>query len=136
MTAAQRLADGIAGRASAPVRELIAAVGTLPPTAVPSDRDAYVARVDRSASPSPTAPGDARRRDRGRVTATGGAAYEVIRTRRVTRNMSTEPVGPGAVRAGAASARYAPNAGNRRLQPVVPVTDPGWSGCCGWSPRA
>jgi hypothetical protein len=46
MTAAQRLADGIAGRASAPVRELIDAVGTLPPTAVPSDRDAYVARVD------------------------------------------------------------------------------------------
>jgi hypothetical protein len=28
------------------VRDLIAAVGTLPPTAVPSDRDAYVARVD------------------------------------------------------------------------------------------
>ena len=49
MTAAQRLADGIAGRASAPVRELVAAVGTLPPTAVPADRDAYVDRVDQVA---------------------------------------------------------------------------------------
>ena len=46
MTAAQRLADGIADRASAPVRDLIAAIGTLPPTAVPADRDAYVDRVD------------------------------------------------------------------------------------------
>ena len=46
MTAAQRLADGIADRASAPVRDLIAAIGTLPPTAVPADRDAYVDRID------------------------------------------------------------------------------------------
>jgi nitroreductase len=59
------------------------------------------------------------------VTSPGGAAYEVIRTRRVTRNMSAEPVDPQRFDLVLRSARYAPNAGNRRLQPVVPVTDPG-----------
>lgn len=47
MTAAQKLADSISADASAPVRALIAAIATMPVTAVPrSDRDAYVARVD------------------------------------------------------------------------------------------
>lgn len=59
------------------------------------------------------------------MTGPGGAAYEVIRTRRVTRNMSAEPVDPERFELVLRSARYAPNAGNRRLQPVVAVTDPG-----------
>ena len=47
MTAAQKLADSIGADASAPVRALIAAIATMPVTAVPrSDRAAYVARVD------------------------------------------------------------------------------------------
>ena len=58
------------------------------------------------------------------MTGPGGAAYDVIRTRRVTRNMSAEPVDPEQFELVLRSARYAPNAGNRRLQPVVPVTDP------------
>jgi nitroreductase len=50
--------------------------------------------------------------------------YDAIRTRRVTRRMSDEPVDPDDFALVLESARYAPNAGNRRLQPVVPVTDP------------
>jgi Family of unknown function (DUF6092) len=47
MTAAGKLADGIAQHASAPVRQLIAAVESVPPTATPrADRDGYVARID------------------------------------------------------------------------------------------
>lgn len=47
MTAAARLAEVLEGNASEPVRQLIAAVGTMPTTAVPrADREAYVARVD------------------------------------------------------------------------------------------
>lgn len=47
MTAAGRLAEAMESNASEPVRQLIAAVGTMPSTAVPrADRDAYVARVD------------------------------------------------------------------------------------------
>ena len=49
---------------------------------------------------------------------------EAIRTRRVTRAMSTEPVDPAEVDVVLGAARWAPNAGNRRLQPVVAVTDP------------
>ena len=52
------------------------------------------------------------------------AAYEAIRTRRVTRAMSAEPIDPQAFDAVIHAARWAPNAGNRRLQPVVGVTDP------------
>lgn len=51
------------------------------------------------------------------------AAYEAIRTRRVTRSMTAEPVDAVAFDRVFAAARYAPSAGNRRLQPVVPVTD-------------
>jgi len=50
--------------------------------------------------------------------------YDAIRTRRVTRAMSPEPVDPDLVAAVLESARWAPNAGNRRLQPVLPVSDP------------
>jgi hypothetical protein len=47
LTAAQRLADAMRPSDSAPVQQLIAAVGALTPTATPSsDRDAYVAMVD------------------------------------------------------------------------------------------
>jgi nitroreductase len=49
--------------------------------------------------------------------------YEAIRTRRVTRNMSDRPIGPADLELVADAARYAPNAGNRRLQPVITVTD-------------
>lgn len=39
------------------------------------------------------------------------------------RNMTTEPADPHQVQMVVDSARYAPNAGNRRLQPVIAVTD-------------
>ena len=55
-------------------------------------------------------------------------AYDAIRTRRGTRQMSDEPVDPEVFALVLTAARYAPNAGNRRLQPVVPVTDPGMLG--------
>jgi nitroreductase len=51
------------------------------------------------------------------------AGYELIRTRRVTRNMSTQPVDQAELDLVLRAARYAPNAGNRRLQPVTAVTD-------------
>ncbi len=54
----------------------------------------------------------------------GDPAYDAIRTRRVTRSMSAEPVSQDDVERVLAAARWAPSAGNRRLQPVVPVTDP------------
>lgn len=47
-----------------------------------------------------------------------------IFARRVVRNMTTEPVDAGVLDLVLRAARAAPNAGNRRLQPVVPVTDP------------
>ena len=50
--------------------------------------------------------------------------YDALRTRRVTRAMSAEPVAPDLVDRVVESARWAPNAGNRRLQPVQAVTDP------------
>jgi|tagenome__1003787_1003787.scaffolds.fasta_scaffold20854126_2 nitroreductase len=50
--------------------------------------------------------------------------YDAIRSRRVTRQMSVEPVDPEALALVVEAARWAPNAGNRRLQPVLPVTDP------------
>ena len=47
MTAARKLADHLAPRASPPLRTLIATIHELPPTATPrTDRDAYIARVD------------------------------------------------------------------------------------------
>lgn len=49
--------------------------------------------------------------------------YDAIRSRRVTRAMSEEPVDPEAFALVLDAARYAPNAGNRRLQPAVPVTE-------------
>lgn len=50
--------------------------------------------------------------------------YDAIRSRRVTRAMSDEPVDEGLIDLVLRSARWAPNAGNRRLQPVLAVTDP------------
>jgi nitroreductase len=50
--------------------------------------------------------------------------YDAIRSRRVTRRMSDEPVDRELLDLVVSAARWAPNAGNRRLQPVVPVTDP------------
>jgi hypothetical protein len=47
MTAAAKLAEGLAHRASAPVQRLIAALESVPPTATPrADRDGYVALID------------------------------------------------------------------------------------------
>jgi nitroreductase len=51
-------------------------------------------------------------------------AYEAILTRRVTRSMSDAPVAPADLEAILRAGRHAPSAGNRRLQPVHPVTDP------------
>lgn len=50
--------------------------------------------------------------------------YAAIRTRRVTRSMTSEPVDARDLKLVIGAARYAPNAGNRRLQPVLAVTDP------------
>lgn len=50
--------------------------------------------------------------------------YDAIRTRRVTREMSDAPVAAHDLELVVAAARWAPNAGNRRLQPVVAVSDP------------
>jgi nitroreductase len=58
------------------------------------------------------------------VNGRGGALYDGIRTRRVTRNMDSRPIPPADLELVVRAARYAPNAGNRRLQPVVAVTDP------------
>ena len=44
--------------------------------------------------------------------------------RRVTRSMSDQPVDADSLSLLLRAARSAPSAGNRRLQPVVPVTDP------------
>lgn len=54
----------------------------------------------------------------------GDEVLRAIRTRRVVRNMTTEPADPQKVDEVVKAARYAPNAGNRRLQPVIAVTDP------------
>lgn len=51
------------------------------------------------------------------------AAYEAILTRRVTRSMSEEPISAHDVERVLRAGRHAPNAGNRRLQPVHAVTD-------------
>ncbi len=56
--------------------------------------------------------------------ADAGAVYEAVRTRRVTRQMDGRPVEPRHLELVVRSARYAPNAGNRRLQPVMAVTEP------------
>lgn len=58
------------------------------------------------------------------MTASGDAVLEAIRRRRVVRNMTGEPVDPSDLAAVLSAIRFAPNAGNRRLQPVVAVTDP------------
>jgi nitroreductase len=52
-------------------------------------------------------------------------AYDAILTRRVTRAMTAAPVAPEQLELVLRAARHAPSAGNRRLQPVVAVTDPG-----------
>jgi nitroreductase len=49
--------------------------------------------------------------------------YEAIQTRRVTRRMSEQPVDPDLLDLVVGAARWAPNAGNRRLQPIRAVTD-------------
>lgn len=50
--------------------------------------------------------------------------YDALRARRVTRRMSGRAIAPEAVELVVRAARFAPNAGNRRLQPVIAVTDP------------
>jgi nitroreductase len=57
------------------------------------------------------------------VTAIDRAVYEALRARRVARRMSDRPVPSEVVDRVVEAARFAPNAGNRRLQPVVAVTD-------------
>lgn len=52
-------------------------------------------------------------------------AYETILTRRVTRSMSDQPISEEDVEGVLRAGRHAPNAGNRRLQPVHAVTDAG-----------
>ena len=50
--------------------------------------------------------------------------YDAIRTRRVTREMSDEPIDARQLDLVVGAARWAPNAGNRRLQRVQTVADP------------
>ena len=50
--------------------------------------------------------------------------YDAIRSRRVTRRMSPQPVDPDLLALVVEAVRWAPNAGNRRLQPVIALTDP------------
>jgi nitroreductase len=50
--------------------------------------------------------------------------YRAIRRRRVTRQMDGRPVEPAELDLVVRAARYASNAGNRRLQPVIPVSSP------------
>ncbi len=52
------------------------------------------------------------------------AVLEAIRTRRVCRSMSDEPVERGQLEAVLEAARWAPSAGNRRLQRFVVSDDP------------
>jgi nitroreductase len=52
------------------------------------------------------------------------AVLDAIRTRRVARARSAEPLDPAELDLVMGAARWAPNAGNRRLQPVIAVTDP------------
>ena len=58
------------------------------------------------------------------MTAAPGPVYEAIRRRRVTRQMSQNRSTRASSSLIIRAARYAPNAGNRRLQPVISVTDP------------
>lgn len=58
------------------------------------------------------------------MTSQGDAVLEAIRSRRVVRNMTDEPIAPSDIAAVLSAMRFAPNAGNRRLHPVVAVTDP------------
>jgi nitroreductase len=51
------------------------------------------------------------------------ALYDALRARRVTRRMNDRAVAPESVELVARAAGFAPNAGNRRLQPVIAVTD-------------
>jgi nitroreductase len=58
------------------------------------------------------------------VIAIDRALYDALQVRRVTRSMSDRPVPAESVEMVARAASFAPNAGNRRLQPVITVTDP------------
>jgi nitroreductase len=58
------------------------------------------------------------------VSGPANSAYDAIRTRRVTRQMDGRPVDPADLDLVVRAARYAPNAGNRRLQPVYTVSSP------------
>jgi nitroreductase len=51
------------------------------------------------------------------------ALYDALRARRVTRKMSGRALATETVDLVIRAARFAPNAGNRRLQPVIAVTD-------------
>src|SRR5262249_31201039 len=60
----------------------------------------------------------------GGVSGEANPVYDAIRTRRVTRQMDARPVEPADLDRVVRAARYAPSAGNRRLQPVIPVSSP------------
>ncbi len=52
------------------------------------------------------------------------ALNAAIRSRRVVRSMTEDPIPPEILETIVRSAHFAPNAGNRRLQRLVPVADP------------
>jgi nitroreductase len=58
------------------------------------------------------------------VSGEANRVYDALRTRRVARQMDGRPVDPADLDLVVRAARYAPNAGNRRLQPVIPVSSP------------
>lgn len=59
------------------------------------------------------------------MTGVDDPVLRAIFDRRVTRSMTDRPVDPDSLALVVRAARFAPNAGNRRLQPLVPVVDPG-----------
>jgi len=58
------------------------------------------------------------------MTEPSAEVLRIIRSRRVTRALTAQPVTPDQLDAVLEAASFAPSAGNRRLHPLVVVTDP------------
>jgi nitroreductase len=58
---------------------------------------------------------------------------QAIRTRRVVRRMTAEPIDREQLITVLNAARWAPSGGNRRLHRFGPSSGPSRSACCAWS---